>query len=396
MPEGAIEPAGVTVLTVEDNPADRRLIEIALNDGAREAGTECMVLTADRVSAALELLAGNPRGVDAILLDLGLPDATGFEGLFGIQGATADTPIIMLTGLSDIGTATDALKFGAADYVEKDDLRPRTIWRAIQYAIERKRIEAKFQEMADTDPLTGVLNRRAFVRHLDAALENARRAELSCGLLTFDVDGFKAVNDAHGHSVGDELLKEIASRTRALLRRTDAVGRIGGDEFAVVAANLKSASGAFEVAEKISEAVTSIRKIGEVRLATRTSIGIVCYPDDEAETDVLLAHADMAMYKSKKGSGGQINYYDHDMDRELKARHKLRKQLKEDISLGRLQLEYQPIVEAQSGLIVSAEALARWRDATNRVIAPGEFIPFAEETGLISSLGMSVAEKACA
>ena len=305
-------------------------------------------------------------------------------------------PIVVLTGQSDLATAVEALKCGANDYLEKADIQPRSLWRAIRYAIERKQGEVDLLTLAITDPLTGLLNRRAFFRQLEDAIEHARRSQLVCAVVVFDIDNFKEVNDVFGHRLGDDMLIDIAARVQAQVRKTDSVGRLGGDEFAVVAPNLKSVHGAIEIAEKIKAAVGAIDSLAGVAVKASVSIGIAVFPMDDSPADILVSHADMAMYRSKQKRAGSINFYDEAMDREVKARHAIKKSMLGDISSGKFFLQYQPIVDTTTHRIVGAEGLARWRDESNNVVAPAEFIPIAEETGWISALGVRLLEDTCA
>lgn len=384
-----------TILLIEDNPGDARLTQLALHEGGCEANIRFRVEVASSLDEGVDFLRGHAGGIDAILLDMDLPDSSGFDGVVAIRGVNCGAPVIVLTGAADFAIATAALKHGASDFLEKSEIRPKTLWRSIRYAIERKKAEAELLRLANTDPLTGLLNRRAFFRDLESALEQTRRSELACAVIVFDVDKFKDVNDLHGHAVGDALLVEITGRIRAMLRKTDSIGRLGGDEFAVLAANLKSANSAIEIAEKIKQAAEEIGIVAGVDLSPSVSVGIAVFPMDDCPADVLVAHADMALYKSKSRRGGAVNYYDEIMDRAAKARHVIKKNMLGDISAGRFYLEYQPIVDASNYMMVGAEGLARWCDPSGAIIAPAEFIPIAEETGWISALGRSLLESAC-
>ncbi|HTJ56723.1 MAG TPA: EAL domain-containing protein [Devosiaceae bacterium] len=386
----------ISILLIDDNPGDRRIAEIALKEGERDAQMSCHILSAGCLRDGLALLTAEDAQIDAIILDLGLPDASGFEGLRRLRNANPAVPIVVLTGQPDLSMAIAALKRGANDYLEKGEIQPKALWRAIRYAIERKQSEADLLALANTDPLTGLLNRRAFFGQLEAAIEQSRRSQLACAIVAFDLDNFKEVNDVFGHQAGDNLLVEIARRVRGQIRKTDSAGRLGGDEFAVVAPNLKSGSGAIEIAEKIKLAVATIDELDGVHVKTSISIGIAVFPMDDSPADVLVSHADMAMYRSKGRKSGPINFYDEEMDRQVKARHVIKKSMLGDIASGKFFLHYQPIVDTQTYEIVAAEGLARWRNQNDEVIAPGEFIPIAEETGWISALGARLLEDACA
>ncbi len=390
-----VEPRSLSVLLVEDNLGDRRLAEIALREAAADAGIACTVNAADSLAAALRCMHESATPVDAILLDLGLPDAHGLEGLLALRTVALDAAIVVLTGLSDLKTATEALSSGASDYLEKGEIQPRTLLRAVRYSIERRKSAAELVRMAHTDPLTGLLNRRAFFERLELALTQSRRSALAAAVILFDLDNFKEINDVFGHKIGDHVLIEVTRRLRQHLRETDSIARIGGDEFAVVATNLHTASAAMEIAEKISASIATIDDIEGLHVRTSISIGISVFPMDNSPADLLVQHADLAMYKSKVNRNGSINFFDARMDASVKARHELKRTMPDDIAAGRFYLLFQPIVNAGTRRLIGAEALARWRDASNRVIGPGEFIPIAEESGSIGTLGGKLFEEAC-
>ena len=391
------EPNGrFTLLLIEDNPGDRRLTELALSEAASDANMPCELHAVGTLADGLAWLADPTHSFAIVLLDLGLPDAEGLDGLRSVRVANPDLPIVVLTGQSDLAIATAALKAGASDYLDKADLRPRTLFRAIRYAIERKKAEAELVHLARTDSLTGLLNRRAFFERLEAALVQTRRSELACAVILFDIDHFKEINDVFGHKTGDEVLVAVANVLRPLLRETDSIGRIGGDEFAVLATNLKSAAAAMEIAEKIARGMAAIRELNDVSVKISISVGISVFPLDDSTADVLVTHADMAMYKSKVSKKGSINYFDARMDAAVKARHALEHCMQRDIASGKFYLVFQPIVDATTRKIVGAEGLARWRDTNNKLIAPEEFIPIAEELGFIGELGGRLLTEACA
>jgi diguanylate cyclase (GGDEF)-like protein len=382
-------------MLVEDNPGDRRLTELALRDGGREAAVGISMHAVESISQGIAYLDEMKGDVDAILLDLDLPDAFGLDGLRAMRGAAAGVPIIVLTGVSDLRIATEALQNGAGDYLEKAEIQPRTLLRAVRYAIERKRSETELVRLARTDSLTGLLNRRAFFEQLEASLVQSRRNGLSCAVILFDVNRFKEINDVFGHRTGDNVLVEVTRRLSEQLRETDTIARIGGDEFAVLATNLRSEQSALEIAEKITRAVSGITELDDMRLEVSISVGISVFPSDDSTADVLVSHADLAMYKSKASKKGSINFFDARMDAVVKARHALKRSMPEDITSGRFYLLFQPIVDATTRGLIGAEGLARWRDLENKIIAPTDFIPIAEESGSIANLGNRLLEEAC-
>lgn len=382
-----------SVLLICEAEEERLWVDSVLRSGELDRSIHFRFVATDCVDSALRLLE-TTGDIDAILLGLGLGD-TGEEAIKALKSARPSLPIVALTSRPEISLAISALRRGASDCLVREDVTAGSLWRAVRYAIERKHCEADLVTLANTDPLTGLYNRRGFFHQLEEAVEQARRTQLACAVVVFDVDRLKEVNDLFGHRLGDKLLAEIAARVQAQVRKTDSVGRIGGDEFAVVAPNLKSGSGAIEIAEKIKNAVTSIESLSGVSIRPNVSIGIAVFPMDDSPPETLVSHADMAMYRSKSKQSGPINFYDGDMDQRAKARHAIKKSMLSDIESGRFFLHYQPIVDTCTGNVVAAEGLARWRDERNQVVAPIEFIPIAEETGWISTLGVRLLEEAC-
>jgi diguanylate cyclase (GGDEF)-like protein len=276
------------------------------------------------------------------------------------------------------------------------DGKIRGVALALQDITERSKGEAELIRLARTDPLTGLLNRRAFFERLEFTLAQARRSELGCAVILFDIDNFKEVNDLFGHKAGDHLLVAIAKSVKKELRETDSIARIGGDEFAILAPNLRSAGAAMEVAEKIVGAVKSIRVVDDTRVEPNISVGISVYPMDDNQADVLVSHADMAMYISKTRKKGGVNFFDSRMDESVKERHVLKRSMPGDISDGKFYLLFQSIVDAGTCEMVAAEGLARWCCVEGKVVQPAQFIPIAEESGLIANLGNRLFEDACA
>ncbi len=389
----------LNVLMIEDNPGDRRLVEIALRRAAGDAALGIDLIGAASVAEGLDRLKCLPAEagaiVDIILLDLGLPGTDGLDGLREIRRAAPDLPIIVLTGVSDHVVATDALKNGAGDFLEKHELRPGALLRSIRYAIERKKSETELLRLAQTDPLTGLLNRRAFFERTENALAQTRRSGLACAVIVFDLDRFKEVNDVFGHKVGDDLLSAVADALRRGLRATDSCGRLGGDEFAILAPNLKSANDAMEIAEKVVAMMASITEVADVRVDLKISAGISVFPMDESDAEGLLSHADMAMYKSKASKRGAVNFFDANMDAAVKERRALKRRMRDAIERNGFYLHYQPIVDARTRSVIGVEALARWRDAEDKAIPPDLFIPLAEESGAITPLGSRLLAEAC-
>ena len=266
----------------------------------------------------------------------------------------------------------------------------------LQDISERKAHETQLERLANEDVLTGLATRHAFLAAMPAILAQARGSEAGLALLFIDLDEFKQVNDTHGHATGDQLLKSAAQRLLSLLRPTDQVARFGGDEFLVLLHPCEGERQAASVAARIVEAFGVPFLIGDELHAVGASIGISMFPRDGQDAETLVRHSDIAMYAGKNEGKGQYRFFDPALSNGLNARARLKQRMLEAIEHDQFLLHYQPRVDARSGELLSMEALVRWRHPDLGMVAPGEFIPLAESTGLIRNIGELVIDKACA
>jgi diguanylate cyclase (GGDEF)-like protein/PAS domain S-box-containing protein len=511
-----------TVLLIEDNAGDARILREMFNEGGSN-DTELMHVGC---MSDAELRLAKPS-VDVILLDLGLPDAQGLGAVRRAHAAAPRVPLVVLTGLDDDSMAVQALQEGAQDYLVKGQIETRGLLRALRYAVERKTMEealfaekeraqitldcigdavictdirgnvtflnvvaqkltgwswreaagrpmtevapmldaatrgttaASYALLAENGPndrrpsnrilirrdgfeipiedsvaamhdrqgmpagavvvfrdvsaaramslqiahsaehdfLTGLPNRMLLNDRIRQAIVSAQRHTKQVAVLFLDLDGFKHINDSLGHSIGDRLLQSIGKRLVDCGRAADTVSRQGGDEFVVLLSEVQHSEDAAIAASRMLMAVAEPHSVDEHELHVTTSIGVSIYPDDGLDAETLIKNADTAMYQAKENGRQNYQYFKPAMNARAVERQSIEESLRRALTRQEFSLHYQPKVNFGTRAITGAEALIRWTHPTRGAVSPAQFIPVAEDCGLILPIGNWVLRQACA
>jgi diguanylate cyclase (GGDEF)-like protein len=372
--------------------------------------------------------------IELVLLDWMMPERSGHDALEGIRAMydAEHVPVIVVTALDDGDIVSTALEAGANDYIPKPiDLRvltarvkaqldrrqavleldavrdtlERTVQERTQDLVtanetlsaeicEREAAEARAQSLARHDPLTGLANRRHFLEELDRRLGLVVDEVNAFALLFVDLDRFKPINDVHGHAIGDQLLQVIATRLSGCIRDDSFAARLGGDEFAVLLEDPGGREGVAAAARRVLHELSAPILVNGLKLTVGASIGIAMCPGDGRIAADLLQRGDAAMLRAKEDRGA-YKFFDSSIDEELKSKAALETELRAAIPAGDIVPYFQPVVRLDTGELSGFEVLARWPHRDRGMISPVQFIPVAEEAGLVDAMFWALLAKAC-
>ncbi len=389
------EKISLRLLMIEDNPDDEALVIRSI----RKGGFDVEHLRVENREQLLEAL--RQRDWDIVLSDYQMPEFNGLNALRTVKERAPDLPFIIVSGTIGEELAVEAMRSGAQDYLMKDNLARLVpaIRRELNDADERRALRLAretLRHQAYHDILTGLPNRWLLRDRLEQVFAFARRQDTRPTVMFLDLDRFKNLNDTLGHLHGDQLLRAVADRLRTIISEQDTLARLGGDDFVLLFSDLPDRDAALAQARRIQEQFSQPFRLDGKEVYLDASIGIARYPENGTEPDILIKHAESAMYYAKDRGGNSIQFSSEEIQAATANRFTIENDLRCAIRNEQLQVYYQPQFDLHTGKVTGIEALVRWPHPDEGMIAPDRFIPIAEESGLILNLGKWVLRQAIA
>ena len=382
--------ARLRILAIDDTPANLQVLAAALVTDFR-----FQIAT----SGAIGLAAASRTPPDLILLDVMMPDMDGFEVFRRLKAdpALQAIPVMFLTAMSSMEAEAAGLAMGAADYISKP-IKVETAKLRIRNLIEREGLrkdvaekKTQLERLAHYDPLTGLPNRALLADRMSQAMMQTQRRGQRLAMAFLDLDGFKDVNDTHGHAAGDQLLVTLAQRMKEALREGDTLARLGGDEFVAVLLDLDELDDTTLILNRLLTAAAQPVLYGETMLQVSASLGVSFYPQAQMmDADQLMRQADQAMYQAKQAGKNCFRIFDSEQDRSLRERHESMQSIRQAMAANEFVLQYQPKVNLRSGAVIGVEAFIRWIHPERGMLPPAQFLSMVEDHPLAVELGQWV------
>lgn len=381
-------PAAGNIIIADDDPSILLLLRHILADMNYD------VSEARSGMEAIEMC--REHQYDLAIFDLVMPDVDGISACREVTfQISSPPPVLIITSLDDDASVSRAFEAGAIDYVTKP-INWSVFKQRVKRLVDSEQTNQKVKRLEFHDVLTGLPNRALLLDRLESATFRAQRNNSMSALMMVDIDNLKLINETLGHHNGDKIIQSVASRLSSSIRDTDTLSRSGGDEFNLIIENIKTLEDVGLLAAKFSDIIEHRLTIMDQEIHIKASIGISVYPQDGKDIGSLLSNSDAALYRAKEQGGNAYEFYSPELGKQANRRLKLENNLRRAIEADELVVYYQPKIDLSSNIANGMEALVRWDHPTQGIIPPDEFIPIAEETGLIIPLGKLVIEKACA
>lgn len=383
-------PQQLRILVVDDEDIDR----MALRRMLEKSGLNVSLREAECAAEAFDIISKDP--FDCILLDYHLPDLDG-AGIFDFietMHKEKSPAVVFVSGENNEGLARELLENGAVDFIDKDDLSAVSLKRAVLFAMARRIRQKQLRESSKFDGLTGLPGRRLCLEMLEEAVADSMGGSRIGVFVIFEIDRFKGINEKFGPSMADDLLRAVTTRLRAAVRGTDKVARLGSDRFAVIGRDLLAPDGPEVFVSKIVKTLGLPYDLANTALFVQFNGGAAQFPTDGRTAEEVIKSAEIALASAVNTEVGKVAYFSTQLGTDQDRRRALQADLERAIACNQLSLDYQPMLSSQEGELVAVEALLRWNHHVYGNVAPREFLPLAEASGQINSIGEWVIQRA--